>query len=362
MQSQPALANYEQALASGAIKPDPAQRRAAQMLQQLLTQEPDTTKSWFWQKKAPTKSGLYMYGDVGRGKSMVMDLFFEMAKQHAKARRIHFHAFMLDVHKRMFAFRQVHQGEVIEHVIKEIAEETQILCLDELQVTDVADAMILARLFAGLMDAGVVVVFTSNRKPRDLYQGGLQRDQFLKFVDILEARMPLVEINGQNDYRLAKLKSLSKTFVYPCDADGDDFLMNSWSTLTEGAANEPLRIEVDGRVLRVDKQTHGVAWLTFHELCSRALGASDYLALAKQCHTILLQGIPKMTQTERNEAKRFVTLIDTLYDTRTKLIATAATSPEDLYPAGDGAFEFHRTVSRLHEMQSEPYWALPHIA
>ena len=355
----PIIEKYEYALASGSLKPDTAQRRAVQMLAQLLDPRHKPTRRWFWQKSAPPSAhGLYLYGDVGRGKSMLMDLFYECAKQSHKARRVHFHAFMLDVHKRLFAYRASKTGDVMARVVKELARETDILCLDEFQVSDVADAMILARLFEGLMEAGVMVVFTSNRRPRDLYQGGLQREQFLKFVAVLEARIPLVEINGPNDYRLAKLKAMARTYVTPLDDAADDFLLDTWKILTENAASDPLRIEVDGRVLRIDKHAHGIAWLTFDELCARPLGASDYLALAKQCNTVLLQNIPQMSRELRNEAKRFVTLIDTLYDTHTKLIATAAVAPNELYPAGDGSFEFHRTASRLMEMQSETYLAL----
>ncbi len=313
-------------------------------------------------RPTPKAAGLYVWGDVGRGKSMLMDLFVDEIKQLCPTRRVHFHAFMRDVHQRMFAYRQHHEGEVIEHVIRDIAREARLLCLDELQVTDVADAMILARLFAGLMDAGVSIVFTSNRPPRQLYQGGLQREQFLKFVTLLEARMPMVEVNGAQDYRLAQMKALSRTYMFPRNSDSDDFLLTSWNMLTGGAASEPMRITVDGRILRVDKQVHGVAWLTFAELCLRPLGASDYLELATLFHTILLQGIPCLTPEDRNEAKRLATLIDTLYDCRVKLIATAETAPKEIYASGDGTFEFGRTVSRLIEMQSEAYLALPHAA
>jgi cell division protein ZapE len=257
----------------------------------------------------------------------------------------------------LFAYRQSKSEDVLTQVVVDLAAEARLLCLDELQVTDVTDAMILARLFAGLMEAGVSVVFTSNRHPRDLYQGGLQREQFLKFVDLLEAQLPIHKLQGGSDYRLAKLKAMKHTYTYPRNAAADDFLLERWAVLTENQPSEPLRIEVDGRILRVDKHCHGVAWLTFAELCVRPLGASDYLELTSYCHTLILQGIPRLTREDRNEAKRFVTLIDTLYDHRIKLIATAETPPEGIYEAGDGTFEFARTVSRLIEMQSETYLA-----
>ncbi len=357
---------YQSAITAGALRPDPAQQagiQALEALQQRITQTKPPAKRLFrLRKTAPVAAGLYLWGDVGRGKSMLMDMFVLSLPTRIRAKRIHFHAFMLNVHQQLFAFRQVHQGDVMERVIAEIAKDASVLCLDEMQVTDVTDAMILARLFTGLMDAGVTCVFTSNRRPRDLYQGGLQRDQFLKFAALLEARLPIIEINGSQDYRLAQMKSLSRTFMFPRDGAADDFLLKSWETLTDSAPSEALRIEVDGRILRIDKQVHGVAWLTFPELCMRPLGANDYLQLAKLFHTILLQGIPRLTPEERNEAKRFVTLIDALYDHRVKLIATAETPPDEIYPQGDGTFEFHRTVSRLHEMQSEEYLKLAHIA
>lgn len=357
---------YVAAISRGALKADDAQRSAAQSLDQLLQQLTRVATNGkrrlpLRKSKEPAAQGLYLWGDVGRGKSMLMDMFVGVVSPIHKTRRVHFHEFMLDVHKRLFAFRKHHAGDVMEQVIAALASEIRVLCLDEFQVSDVTDAMILARLFAGLMDAGVVVVFTSNRHPRDLYQGGLQREQFLKFVDLLEARMPIVTVDSPHDYRLAQLKAMQRTFMFPRDGTADDFLLDSWNMLTHGAASEPLWLEVEGRTLRVDKHAKGIAWLTFGELCVRPLGANDYLTLARCCHTVLLQGIPKLKREDRNEAKRFVTLIDALYDHRVKLIATAETAPDEIYPAGDGSFEFARTASRLHEMQSEDYLKLAHV-
>jgi cell division protein ZapE len=356
------MAAYEHAVNSGALTPDIAQRRAAlafdQLYGALLGETGQPRRRWFRKKNTSPKAlGLYVSGEVGRGKSMLMDLFVAIIQEKYPTRRVHFHAFMRDVHQRLFAYRQLHAGEVIERVIAAIAAETRLLCLDELQVTDVTDAMILARLFEGLMDAGVAVVFTSNRAPRELYQHGLQREQFLKFVAILEKRIPMIRLESARDYRLAKLKSIAHSYMFPRDEAADDFLLATWHTLTQGAPNDPLRIDIDGRILRVDKYANGVAWFTFAELCMRPLGSGDYLELCNYCHTILLQGIPKLTREDRNEAKRFVTLIDALYDRRINLIATAETPPEGIYEAGDGNFEFARTVSRLIEMQSESYMA-----
>lgn len=359
------LSAYEEAVATGRLKADDAQTKAAESFGDLYNRlvEPATPLKRRWLNLRPAEKvyGLYVWGDVGRGKSMLMDLFVTTITPLVTTRRIHFHAFMRDVHKRLFAYRQTHTGEVLEKVILDLAGEVRLLCLDELQVTDVTDAMILSRLFGGLMDMGVTVVFTSNRAPGDLYNNGLQREQFLQFVELLKSRMPIVKIDSAQDYRLAQLKAMKRTYVYPRDAAADDFLLESWNALTHGLANEPLRIEVDGRILRLDKHTHGIAWLTFAELCNRPLGAGDYLAICKECHTVLLQGIPALKPEDRNEAKRFVTLIDALYDHRVKLIATAETAPEGIYAHGDGTFEFHRTVSRLMEMQSEAYLALAKI-
>lgn len=358
-------AYYTQRVAEGGLREDTAQQSAAKALDRLhasltaASHHPGLLGRLMGQKPA-SAAGLYLWGDVGRGKSMLMDLFVEFIKRHRPTRRVHFHAFMLDVHKRLHAFRQIDStGDLMPKVIAQLASETQVLCLDELQVTDVTDAMILARLFSGLMDAGITILFTSNRPPQQLYQGGLQRDQFMKFIELVSVRMTVVELKSPTDYRLEQLRALERTY---CTPPNDDFLLASWQRLTDGAASEPLRLEVQGRVLRVDKQAHGVAWLTFDELCKRALGASDYLTLATVCHTLLLQNIPAMTVEDRNEAKRFVTLIDALYEQRVKLVATAATLPEDIYPSGDGAFEFHRTVSRLMEMQSERYLAMAHLS
>ena len=361
---QALLAEYDRRVAAGLWKADAAQRGAAQALDTVLASmqasPPGLLARWFGKRHG--MQGVYLWGGVGRGKSMLMDLFVELAAGQAATRRMHFHAFMLDVHRRLHAFRQLHAGaDVMEKLIAELVGETRILCLDEMQVTDVTDAMILSRLLKGLLDAGMVVIFTSNRPPQDLYKNGLQREQFLAFVALLQQRLRIFELRSPTDYRLEQWRALANTYRSPLNAAADDFLLESWQRLTQGAPAEPLRIEVQGRCLRVDKHARGIAWLTFAELCARPLGANDYLALARQCHTLLLQGIPAMTREERNEAKRFVTLIDTLYDHRVKLVATAQTAPEGLYPAGDGSFEFARTVSRLHEMQSEQYLALPHI-
>jgi len=358
------LQRYEYELAQDNLAPDLAQRAAAEAFEGLYQYVALKAKYGIFRRLAGNGNharGIYLWGDVGRGKSMLMDIFVESVSPLKPTRRMHFYAFMRDVHARLHAFRQLDSaGDVLPRVIREIASETQILCLDEFQVTDVTDAMILSRLFTGLIDAHVVLVFTSNRHPRDLYQGGLQREQFLQFVsDVVEARLEIHELASPNDYRLKQLIALDRTYMYPRDGMADDFLMKSWQCLTHGAASQPLILKVHGRTIEVEKHFDGVAWLHFAELCVRPLGPNDYLELAHSIRTLLLQGIPALTREQRNEAKRFVALIDTLYDCRVKLICTAATPPEGIYAEGDGSFEFARTVSRLHEMQSEAYLALP---
>lgn len=303
--------------------------------------------------------GLYLWGDVGRGKSMVMELFVQAIKPLLPIKRIHFHAFMLDVHKRMHAFRAVNASvDVMPQLIQDLAPEQRVLCLDEFEVHDVADASILARLFSGLFSAGICVIFTSNRAPRALYPNGLQREQFLNFIDnVLTPNCTVFALNSKEDYRLKQLSALHKIYVYPRNSESDSFLMHSWELLTHHAESDPLKLEVNGRILQIDKHANGVAWLTFNELCMRPLGASDYLELAQVVHTLLLQGIPKLAREQRNEARRFVMLIDALYDHRIKCLFTAETPPDHIYEAGDGSFEFARTISRLNEMQSANYLA-----
>lgn len=368
-EAKPLLYTYLQRVEAGILKPDEAQHAAAnalQVLYQRLTTPSATPKRRFLSfitPKCPTSGGIYLWGGVGRGKSMLMDLFVEAIKQKCTTRRIHFHAFMQEVHKRLYDLRRMNAEEdLMTSLVREITFSTRVLCLDEFQVSDVTDAMILSRLFGGLMDAGMTIVFTSNRHPRDLYQGGLQRDQFLTFVALIEKRLKIHEIKSATDYRLKQLKSMRATYIFPRDSEADDFLLESWNILTNHAPASELELHIQGRKLLIEKYHQGVAWLTFGELCVRPLGPNDYLVLAKQIHTLILQGIPALTPEHRNEAKRFVTLIDTLYDHRVKLIATAATAPDDIYSKGDGTFEFHRTASRLHEMQSESYLAQPHIA
>lgn len=369
------LAHYRARRDSGAIKPDPVQEQAAQRLDDLhraLTHyrpahyRPAGDQGWRgWfglgrARRAPPR-GLYIFGDVGRGKSMLMDLFFSTAPV-ARKRRVHFHAFMLEVHSRIHEWRQARPigDDPVPPLAKAIAGETTLLCFDEFQVEDVATAMILRRLFTALLDAGVVVVSTSNVAPRDLYKDGLQRESFLPFIDLLYQRLDVFEMDGGTDYRLARLKGLD-VYHTPLGAAAEAALDEAFRRLTDDSAGQPLTLDVQGRRLVVPRASHGVARFTFAELCERPLGAADYIALATQFHTLILAGIPVLSPARRDEAKRFLILIDALYEHSTKLVCSAEAPPDRLYPAGDGAKAFLRTASRLMEMQAEDYLEKAHV-
>jgi cell division protein ZapE len=357
------LALFHARLSAGELAPDPLQARAAQRLQQLWDElqnyQPQAGGGFLarlgFAKPAPRPpKGLYIYGRVGRGKSMLMDAFFATVSG-AKKRRVHFFAFMADVHARIHA-RRAEKGDPIAPVARDIASETTLLCFDEFHVVDIADAMILGRLFAALFAAGVVVVATSNRAPDRLYEGGLQRERFLPFIDLLKERLDVIELDGPRDYRLQRFKGRQVYFTPP-DDKAKAALAQAFADLTDGATPERETLTVLGRELEVPCAAKNVAWFTFDELCVKALGPNDYLALIGRYHTFILDGIPKLNVERRNEAKRFNIFIDTLYDAHGNLVCSAAAPPQDLYPEGDGSFEFQRTVSRLIEMQSDDYIA-----
>lgn len=305
--------------------------------------------------------GCYMWGDVGRGKSMLTDLFYEMVPFSQK-KRYHFHAFMRDIHSRIHAWRKLkHEGDLLPKVMDELCGNARLICLDELQVHDVTDAMILSKIFTYLFDKHVLVFFTSNRPPHELYQGGIQREQFVQFIELIEKKMTIIELAHPTDYRLQKLQSLQQTYFTPLNCDNTEKLYDIYTMLTQGHESQEETIHVLGRKIVIEKSACGIAWVTFAELCERPLGAADYLELATQFHTMIIQDIPLLSPEKRNEAKRFVTLIDTLYEHNVRLICTAAALPDDLYPKGDGSFEFERTASRLHEMQAETYLGASHL-
>lgn len=366
----------------GHLRADPAQEAVVARLQALhdaLTAGPSETGFWRWLKPkpalAPVPRGLYIHGGVGRGKSLLMDLFFATVTGVPK-RRVHFHAFMLDVHARIHTWRQMSKAER-EHVAgkngsddpipplaRDVAKAARLLCFDEFQVHDVADAMILSRLFTALLDQGVVIVATSNRAPEALYEGGLNRQLFLPFIDLMRQKLDVIALDGPTDYRLERLKG-TEVYHWPISDGATKALSAAFYNLTDNevgnrAAVGPDELDVQGRKLFVPIASRGVAVFSFKRLCENPLGAADYLAIAWAYHTVILVGIPKLGPEKRNEAKRFVTLIDALYENNVKLLCSAAAPPEELYQAGDGSFEFQRTVSRLQEMQSADYLARGH--
>ena len=320
----------------------------------------------FADKNEPPPRGLYVHGEVGRGKTMLMDLFFQQSPVEHK-RRAHFHEFMAEVHERIYGFRQniargeMADGDVIALTAQSIFDQAWLLCFDEFHVTDIADAMILGRLFSKLFELGTVVVATSNVAPDDLYKGGLNRALFLPFIAQISDHMDVLRLDARTDFRLEKLAGV-KMWLVPADRDADAALDKAWGKMTGNAPCKPRDISIKGRVLRVPCSAHGVARFSFAELCEKPLAASDYLRLAHDYHTLLIDRIPVMDYPERNAAKRFIALIDTLYDNAVKLMASAAADPVSLYVATDGneANEFKRTSSRLIEMSSESYLALPH--
>lgn len=382
------LAAYQALEAEGEIRPDEDQLRIIGHFERLYSELRDypeigerakglSIKSWRlahffrWSggdKKPPR--GLYIYGGVGRGKSMLMDLFYDVAPLKSK-KRVHFHEFMLDVHARMKAWRSMggkeraalggraSEDDPIPPVARQMAREATLLCFDELQVTDIADAMVLSRLFNELMDRGVVVVATSNRPPDDLYKDGLNRQLFLAFVDKINSDFDVLTLDGPTDYRYDRLKGV-ETYYTPVNEETTEKLSAAFFRLTDRDVADRDKVPTDelivqGRKLFVPKAARGVAVFSFKRLCANPLGSADYLAIARAYHTVIMVAIPQLSKEKRNEAKRFVTFIDALYEHGVKFLCSAEVQPGDLYPAGDGSFEFERTVSRLMEMQSEDY-------
>ena len=360
---------YDALIAGGELKIDAEQREAAfrlGALQTLLEAVPprgSTLWRMFRSRPAPPR-GVYLWGGVGRGKSMLMDLFYACLDVRAK-RRVHFHEFMLEMHERLRVERQREEGDPIVRVVDALHDEVRCLAFDEMVVNNSADAMIMSRLFTGLIEAGTTIVATSNRAPAELYKDGLNREHFLPFIALIEDRLDVLPLNGPADYRMQRLAGVT-TWHVPNGDVATAAVRQAFFQLTDFAPEDAVHvpsadIDLGGcRALHVPKSLKGVAVFSFKRLCGEARGASDYLAVARRYHSVIVVGIPRLGPEKRNEAARFVTLIDALYEHNVKLIATADAEPAQLYEAGDGRFEFERTISRLTEMQSADYLARGH--
>ena len=372
-------ANLAARRAAGEVHPDPVQEKIVLRLQavheQLAAMAVEPPKPGLLARlglvSAPKPPqgphGLYIWGPVGRGKSMLMDLFFADAPV-AKKRRVHFHEFMLEVQARLHSRREKlaaegapPEADTIVPIAREIAQQTRLLCFDEFQVTNIADAMILARLFETLFGEGITVIATSNRKPDDLYKDGLQRDRFLPFIDLIKQRLEILELGGEHDYRLDRLRNFD-VYLTPSGAWANAKLDEAFRALSGGAEGEPRVLRTQGRDVDIPRAAPGVAMAHYLDWCAKPMGAADFLCIAEHFHTVIVADIPKMGPDSQDKASRFVTMIDTFYEKKVKFICSAATAPSGLYVEGDGAFEFQRTVSRLMEMQSPEYLELEHIA
>jgi cell division protein ZapE len=363
------VTRYRELVAAGELRPDAAQESAAARLDELAAalEEAPHKGSVLWRlagRKPKVPQGVYMWGGVGRGKSMLMDLFFGCVAINRK-RRVHFHEFMLEVHERLNVERRKEIGNPIPPVAAAMVEDLRLLAFDEMVINNTADAMILSRLFTEMMAHGVTMVATSNRPPRDLYKDGLQRESFLPFIALIEQKMDVIALNGAVDYRRDRLGHVD-TWLVPNGPEATEKLSAAFFRLTDYPVEDRAHVPSadipvpGGRTLHVPKALKGVAVFSFKRLCGEARGAADYLAIARRFHTVILVGIPKLGPENRNEAARFVTLIDALYEHKVKLLAAADAAPEDLYERGDGRFEFDRTVSRLKEMGSDDYLAEGH--
>ncbi|MFE3838064.1 cell division protein ZapE [Pseudogemmobacter sonorensis] len=352
---------YEARVAEGVLRPDPAQHAVLPLLEEIrlwLEANPARRagglRGLFAKAPPPPPKGLYLWGGVGRGKSMMMDLFIEATGITAK-RRVHFHAFMQEIHRELHEARKKGIEDTILPVAERIAREVRLLAFDEMQIKDITDAMLVGRLFQKLFEGGVVIVTTSNRPPEDLYKNGLNRQLFLPFIAMLRERLTVHEIVSANDYRQNRLAGAQVYFHPAASAQGQ--IEAIWTDLTGGAPGEVLRIPVNGRETEIPRFANGIGRATFWDLCDRPLGPGDYLAMAEACRVLIIEDVPRLSSSNFNQAKRFVTLIDALYEAKVRVICSAAESPEKLYVEGEGAFEFERTASRLREMQGADWGA-----
>jgi cell division protein ZapE len=347
---------YDRMIEDGTLRPDPAQRAALPLFHPILDHlvqskaKSGGLRGLFGRGRPVAAPGLYLWGGVGRGKSMLMDLFVAHAGDVPK-RRVHFHAFMQEIHTGMHKARQANTQDALAPVADAVAAEVRLLAFDEMQITDITDAMVVGRLFERLMAAGVAIVTTSNRPPDDLYKDGLNRALFLPFIDMLKAQMVVHHLEAETDYRQHRLKG-AQVYFTPGGAQARETLGQLWDDLTGHDPGQALNLRVNGRDVVIPKAHNGVGRASFWELCGQPLGAADYLAVAEALRVLILDDIPQLSSGNYNQAKRFVTLVDALYEGRVRLIASAAAEPEKLYTEGAGSFEFERTASRLREMQS----------
>lgn len=369
------LPRYRALVEAAALAPDPAQEDAAHRLQALsealMRRQPN--RMALFAPRPATPKGVYLWGAVGRGKSLLMDIFYNNTEVALK-RRVHFHEFMAETHERIARWRAADDRAKRRHprasrtalddpmppVAADIADGARLLCFDEFQVNDIADAMILGRLFEALFAEGVVIVATSNRAPDDLYKDGLNRQLFLPFIAMLKARLEIVRLDADRDYRLDRL-GVAPVYHAPLGPESDAAMDRAWTAMIAGATEQAETLTVKGRAIVARRTARGLARFTFEELCAAPLGAEDYLALTRRYSALFIDRIPRMGPENRNEAKRFMTLIDAIYENRTKLVCSAAAAPAALYPEGHGAFEFERAASRLVEMQSRDYLAAEHV-
>lgn len=363
------ITQYNHKIESGELEADTEQAEAAAALQRLyseIMEERELPKlNWFQRttglgrRAGPYPKGLHIYGGPGRGKSMLMDMFFDCLPDDIIKRRVHFHEFMIEVHDYIHSRREVENinegvDVALPMLAERIAERARVLCFDEFHVTDVADAMILGRLFTALLDHDVIIVATSNWPPDELYKGGLQRDRFLPFIALLKNRLEVIHLDSPTDYRDQEIDE-NGTYFWPLGRDTDRRIEALFARLSENAPVKSAKFTVKGRAIRVPKTAGGIARFTFSQLCEKPLGAEDYLGIARRYHTVFLENIPILTPDKRNEAKRLMILIDSLYENGTILAISAEAPPEKLYSGKDHGFEFERTISRLLEMQSSAY-------
>ncbi|SJM92534.1 cell division protein ZapE [Crenothrix polyspora] len=355
------LACYQDKVAKQHIHANAAQLNTLQFLQNLLNNlllniayEHASTLEKLWFKRPEACKSLYIFGGVGRGKSMLMDLFYQACPILQK-RRVHFSAFMMEVHAFTHQCRQQHISDALPRLAKQIRNSVRVLCFDEFHITDIADAMILGRLFTALFELGVIVIITSNRHPNDLYQGGLQKEQFLFFIKVLENAADIVELSALEDFRLQQASTHKIHYCFPLDAYANAFIQHHFDSLTLCAPRQSVVLEIWAHHITLEAVHKGIALSSFDELCVQSLGSADYIKIASLFHTVIIANIPKLTVAMRNEAKRFVSLVDALYEHKVTLICSSAVPIIEIYTEGDGSFEFERTVSRLIEMQSARY-------